>query len=214
MSVLAVPVRRLEDAKTRLMPILSPRERADLMLAMVHDVLDAATAQSDWETWVISRDPTVLDAARAAGAEAVPEAGSTLLAAVRQVETAALERGAPRLAVLLADLPWVTAGALADALEVSAPVVATRAASDGGTNLLLRTPPDAIRARFGRDSFQKHLWAARRARVDSVAAESEELAFDLDDADDLDRLLASGRECGALAACRKMDLARRLRLHA
>jgi 2-phospho-L-lactate guanylyltransferase len=214
MSVLAVPVRRLEDAKTRLAPILSPRERADLMLAMVHDVLDAATAQSGWETWVISSDVRVLDASRDAGAEPVDEAGSTLLAAVRQVETTARKRGAPRLAVLLADLPWVTAGALADALEMSAPVVAARAASDGGTNLLLRTPPDAIRARFGRDSFQKHLWAARRARVKAVAAESEELAFDLDDADDLDRLLASGRECRALAACRKMDLARRLRLHA
>jgi 2-phospho-L-lactate guanylyltransferase len=214
MSVLAVPVRPLQDAKTRLAPILSAGERAELMLAMVEDVLAAAAAQSGWETWVISSDARVLDAARAAGAEAVPEAGATLLAAVRQVETAALERGAPRLAVLLADLPWVTARALADVLEVSAPVVAARAASDGGTNLLVRTPPDAIRPRFGRDSFQKHLWAARRARVEAVAAESEELAFDLDDADDLDRLLASGRECRALVACRKMDLARRLRLHA
>ena len=92
--------------------------------------------------------------------------------------------------------------------------MAVRAASDGGTNLLVRTPPDAIRARFGRDSFQKHLWAARRARVEAAAAESEELAFDLDDPNDVDRLLASGRECRALAACRKMDLARRLRLHA
>jgi 2-phospho-L-lactate guanylyltransferase len=214
MSVLAVPVRRLEDAKTRLAPILSTGERAELMLAMVRDVLAAATAQSGWETWVISSDATVLDAARDAGAEAVGEEGSTLLAAVRQVEAAALERGEPRLAVLLADLPWVTARALSEALAVQAPVVATRAGSDGGTNLLVRTPPNAIRARFGSDSFQKHLWAARRVRVEAAAAESEELAFDLDDAGDLDRLLASGRECRALDACRKMDLARRLRLHA
>ena len=214
MSVLAVPVRRLEDAKTRLAPILSPAERADLMLAMFLDVIDAAAVQPGWETCVISSDATVLDAAREAGAEAVAETGSTLLGAVRQVESVALDRGAPRLAILLADLPWITPGALTDALAASAPVVAVRAASDGGTNLLVRTPPDAIRARFGRDSFQKHLWAARRARVEAAAAESEELAFDLDDPNDVDRLLASGRECRALAACRKMDLARRLRLHA
>jgi len=214
MSVLAVPVRRLEDAKTRLSPILSTRERADLMLAMVRDVLDAAAAQSDWETWVISSDATVLETAGRAGVRAVDEEGSTLLGAVRQVEADALRRGAPRLAVLLADLPWATAKSLASALAVDAPVVAVRAASDGGTNLLVRTPPDAIRARFGRDSFQKHLWAARRARVEATAADSVDLAFDLDDPDDLDRLLASGRDCRALTVCRKMDLARRLRLHA
>jgi 2-phospho-L-lactate guanylyltransferase len=214
MSVLAVPVRRLEDAKTRLGPILSAPERADLMLAMVRDVLDAAIAQPGWETWVISSDAIVLEAADRAGARAVVEEGSTLLGAVRQVEHEAMRGGAPRLGVLLADLPWVTAGSLARALEAPAPVVAVRAASDGGTNLLVRTPPDAIRARFGRDSFQKHLWAARRARVDAAAAESKHLAFDLDDPDDLDRLLASGRACRALTVCRKMDLARRLRLHA
>jgi 2-phospho-L-lactate guanylyltransferase len=214
MSVLAVPVRRLKDAKTRLGPILSAPERADLMLAMLLDILDAAIAQPGWETWVISGDPTVLETAARAGARAVVEESSTLLGAVRQVEDDALQHNAPRLAVLLADLPWVTAGSLAPALELPAPVVAVRAVSDGGTNLLVRTPPNAIRARFGRDSFQKHLWAARRARVDAAAAESEDLAFDLDDPDDLDRLLASGRACRALTACKKMDLARRLRLHA
>jgi FO synthase/2-phospho-L-lactate guanylyltransferase len=214
MSVLAVPVRRLEDAKTRLAPILSMQERAELMLAMLRDVLDATAAQPDWETWVVSGDDQVLETAEAAGARAVAEEGSTLLRAVRQVESAAVEQGVSRLAVLLADLPWITATSLADVLAVEAPVVAVRAASDGGTNLLVRTPPDAIRARFGRDSFQKHLWAARRARVDSAAVPSENLAFDLDDHDDLDRLLASGRACRALSVCRKMDLARRLRLHA
>jgi len=214
MSVLAVPVSRLEDAKTRLGPILSAPERADLMLAMVRDVLDAATTQPGWETWVISGDDVVLEVADEAGARAVVEHGSTLLSAVRQVETAAVDEGAPRWAVLRADLPWITPASLADALDVDAPVVAVRAASDGGTNLLVRTPPDAIRARFGRDSFQKHLWAARRARVESEAAESEDLAFDLVGPDDLDRLLASSRACRARSVCRKMDLARRLRLHA
>jgi 2-phospho-L-lactate guanylyltransferase len=214
MSVLAVPVRRLEDAKTRLAPMLSPGERADLMLAMLHDVLDAAAAQRDWQTWVVSSDPTVLRTARDAGAEAVLESGSTLLGAVRQVEGLAIERGASRLAVLLADLPWVTAESLARGLAGTTPVVAVRAASDGGTNLLVRRPPDAIRARFGRDSFEKHLWAARRARTEASAAESEELAFDLDGPDDLDRLLASGRPCRALTVCRRMDLAQRLRKHA
>jgi 2-phospho-L-lactate guanylyltransferase len=214
MSVLAVPVRRLDDAKTRLAPILTPPERAELMLAMLRDALAAATAQTEWETWVVSADRRVLDAAEEAGATPVRESGGSLLGAVRQVEQLAVGRGADALAVLLADLPWVTSGSLADALRPDAPVVAVRAASDGGTNLLVRRPPDAIRARFGRESFAKHRWAAKRARVTPVTVESEELAFDLDDPGDLERLLVAGRPCRALATCRDMRLAERLRLHA
>jgi 2-phospho-L-lactate guanylyltransferase len=214
MLVLAVPVRRLEDAKTRLAPILSPRERGELMLAMLHDVVTAATRQAAWETWVVSADRTVLDAAEAHGATPVREPGTGLLAAVRYVEDLALRRGAGELAVLLADLPWITKGSLAGALGVDAPVVAVRAASDGGTNLLVRRPPNAIRARFGRESYAKHRWAAQRAGVAVRTVESDELAFDLDGPGDLRRLLASGRPCGALTTCREMGVAERLRLHA
>jgi 2-phospho-L-lactate/phosphoenolpyruvate guanylyltransferase len=214
MLVLTVPVRRLDDAKTRLAPILSPRERGELMLAMLHDVLAASTHQAAWQTWVVSADRIVLDAAEALGATPVTETGTGLLAAVRQVEELALRREATELAVLLADLPWLTGGSLAGALSVEAPVVAVRAASDGGTNLLVRRPPDAIRARFGRESFAKHRWAAQRARVAVRGVESEELAFDLDGPDDLGRLLASGRPCRAYTTCREMGVAERLRLHA
>ena len=214
MSVLAIPVRRLDDAKTRLAPILSPPERAELMLAMLRDALSAATAQTGWETWVVSADRRVLDTAEELGARAVRESGGSLLAAVRQVEALALDRGADALGVLLADLPWVTPASLADALRADAPVVAVRAASDGGTNLLVRRPPDAVRARFGRESFAKHRWAAKRARVAAVTVESEELAFDLDDPSDLERLLVAGRTCRALETCRELRLAERLRLHA
>ena len=72
MLVLAVPVRRLDDAKTRLAPILSPRERGELMLAMLGDVLAASARQADWQTWVVSADRTVLDAAEALGATGSP----------------------------------------------------------------------------------------------------------------------------------------------
>jgi FO synthase/2-phospho-L-lactate guanylyltransferase len=214
MSVLAVPVRRLDDAKTRLAPILTPPERAELMLAMLRDALAASTDQPGWETWVVSTDRRVLDAAEASGATTVHESGGTLLAAVRQVEELAVREGADALAVLLADLPWVTADSLSRGLRVDAPVAAVRAASDGGTNLLVRRPPGAIRARFGRESFAKHRWAAQRARIPFATVGSDELAFDLDDPGDLERLLVAGRECGALAACRELRVAERLRLHA
>ena len=56
MRVIALPVKSLGDAKTRLGPVLEPLERASLTLAMLEDVMDATLALPGWETWVISPD--------------------------------------------------------------------------------------------------------------------------------------------------------------
>ena len=43
---IALPVKSLDDAKSRLGPVLSPLERAALTLAMLEDVLDATLADA------------------------------------------------------------------------------------------------------------------------------------------------------------------------
>jgi 2-phospho-L-lactate guanylyltransferase len=211
MRVLAVPVKALERAKTRLAPLLSPLERAALTLAMLEDVLDAALPQEGWDVWVFSPDEAVLEIAARRGARPYHEAAGSLLGAVRLVG-AELPRRADELAVLLADLPWLTAAALGSALSIQAAVVAAPAASDGGTNLLVRRPPDVISARFGRESFGKHRWAARRARASFEQAGGPELANDLDRPQDVVTLLAAGAGSRTLTACHELDLAARLRL--
>jgi 2-phospho-L-lactate/phosphoenolpyruvate guanylyltransferase len=219
--VLAVPVKPLARSKTRLAPALSPAERAELTLAMLEDVLDACTAQPVWETWVISGAPEALEVARRHGARGVPENGSTLLEAVRQAETelAAIARGAEgveaeQLAVVLADLPLLTADALSRALALSGAVVAAPATSDGGTNLLLRRPPTAIPARFGRSSYRRHRAGAYRRGLTFNEARAIELGFDLDRPTDLLSLLASDADTRARSACQRMGLAARLRVGA
>ncbi|HEX9236549.1 MAG TPA: 2-phospho-L-lactate guanylyltransferase, partial [Actinomycetota bacterium] len=67
MQVIAVPVKALERAKTRLAPVLSPAERAALTTAMLEDVLDASLAVPGWETWVISPPGPVLNLAAKRG---------------------------------------------------------------------------------------------------------------------------------------------------
>src|SRR5207302_2274356 len=81
--ILAVPVKSLSRAKSRLARVLSPMERAALTLAMLEDVLDATLAQSSWETWVISRDEAVLEIAARRRARPVLEEKPPLSAAVR-----------------------------------------------------------------------------------------------------------------------------------
>jgi 2-phospho-L-lactate guanylyltransferase len=211
MRVLAVPVKSLERAKGRLSSILSPAERGALSLVMFEDVLHCCLSQGGWETWVISPDEAVLEIAVRAGASPIAEKGTSLRDAVRQVESE-LRGSSGELAVVLADLPLITPGAVSAALARRASVVAAPASSDGGTNLLLRRPPPVIPARFGRSSFAKHRWAARRARVPFEEIRLPELAFDLDRPEDLGRVLAEGGHRRTHAACLEMGVPERLRV--
>jgi 2-phospho-L-lactate guanylyltransferase len=218
MRVLAVPVKPLERSKTRLAPLLSPSERATVTLSMLDDVLGATLALADWETWVVSGSREALEAAAGRGALPVKEEGRTLLQAVRQTEAAMAEhapKGEPTaLAIVLADLPLITPRALAEALSAPGPVVAVPAESDGGTNLLLRRPPTAIAAKFGRSSFERHRAAAYREGLTFREERIAELAFDLDRPEDLLTLLQTASPSRTAAACRELGLAERLRVGA
>lgn len=186
-------------------------ERGALTLAMLEDVLDASMQIPDWDTWVVSPDEAVLEVAVRRGARPVPEEKPPLATALRQVEADAIDRAADAAAVLLADTPFVTREALAEVLHTLGPVVLVPSARDGGTNLLLRRPPRAIRARFGPGSFAKHVDAARERDLPVSVADRPEIAFDVDAPDDILTVLRAGREGRTLQVCRAMDLGSRLR---
>ena len=76
--------------------------------------------------------------------------------------------------------PLVTHGALTRALRTLGAVVVAPSADETGTNLLIRRPPAAIDARFGPDSYRRHLQAAAEADVPTAVVDVPELAFDLD----------------------------------
>jgi 2-phospho-L-lactate/phosphoenolpyruvate guanylyltransferase len=215
MRVLAVPVKSLERAKSRLAPVLSPAERAALTLIMFQDVLEACVVQQDWETWVVSRDEAILEVGVRQGARALVENGTSLLDAIRQAESELLSPSSA-LCVVLADLPLVTAEAISQAVGSAggSAVVAAPASSDGGTNLLYRRPPSVIPARFGRSSFAKHRWAARKARVPFEEVRLPELNFDLDRPEDLTRVIADGGARRTRSACLEMGVPERLRVQA
>jgi 2-phospho-L-lactate guanylyltransferase len=208
MRVIAVPVKSLERAKGRLAEVLQPLERAALTLAMLEDVLDACLSMPGWQTWVISPDEAVLEVSARRRARPVVEEEPGLLAAIRQVEEEA--GGADALAVVLGDLPRLTAEALGSVLQTLGPVVAAPSASDAGTNVLLRRPPRIIPPRFGTNSFRKHRDAAEFRGIPFAVARAPELAFDLDRPEDVPELLERGGPGRTRAACLEMGLAERL----
>ena len=210
MRVIALPVKSLDDAKTRLGPVLEPLERASLTLAMLEDVMDATQSLSGWETWVISPDEGVLELVLRRGAHAIAEDTPPLGNAIRQVEEEAAARQAESLAVLLPDTPLVTAEALTRALHTLGPAVVAPSRDESGTNLLLRRPPRAIPARFGADSYRLHLQAAAEADIPISVASSPELGFDLDAPDDILTVLEARRAGRTKGVLRELDLPARL----
>ena len=213
MRVVAVPVKSFDRTKTRLASVLTPAERAELATAMLNDVVDACLPQTGWEVWVISAQDEVLRLAQQRGARPLQETGTALGQAVRQVEAQARGEDCAELAVVLADLPFVTTDAVAQVLEASASVVAVPAASDGGTNVLVRRPPSIIPARFGRSSFSKHRAEAYRRGVTFESIDSSHLGFDLDRPVDLATVLEAESDSRTKAACLRMGLADRLRVN-
>jgi 2-phospho-L-lactate guanylyltransferase len=211
MRVVAVPVKSLSRAKTRLSPALTGLERGALTLAMLEDVLDAALSVPGWETWVISPDEVALEVAAGRGARPIPEAKPPLANAIRQVEAKAKQDGATALAVLPADVPLVTVDTLHEALRTLGAVVLAGSADGSGTSLLLRRPPRAIPARFGPDSFRRHLELAAERGLPVSVVQRRELSFDVDRPDDILTLLADGRRGRTREVCLQMDLGARLR---
>jgi len=212
--IVAVPVKSLSRAKTRLSADLSALERGALSLAMLEDVLDAAQAVPGWETWVVSPDEVALEIAARRGVRPVPEARPPLANAIRQVEALAGSEEATALAIVPADLPLVTDETLGEALRTLGAVVLASSADGTGTSLLLRRPPRAIPARFGPDSFRRHLELAAERGLPVSVVERRELSFDVDRPGDILTLLADGRQGRTREVCLEMDLDARLRVRA
>jgi 2-phospho-L-lactate guanylyltransferase len=194
MRALLLPVKRRENAKQRLAPVLSPADRRALMEAMIADGFAAARAAVRPErVYVVTADAEV--AATAAGH------GWRVLAETEQVsESASVDRaaaicaaeGVTSLLRLPLDLPLVT-GADIDAVfdaasTADAVIVPSR---DGtGTNAILRRPPTLFRSHFGPGSLALHRRAAADARARVAILKIMRIAMDVDDADDLSALLA------------------------
>jgi 2-phospho-L-lactate guanylyltransferase len=183
----AVPVRALEGAKSRLGAVLDAEERRDLVEALLRRTVAAALATPGVaEVIVVSPDPAALAMAEAAGARPLLQRSRGLNPALQE---ARLVAAGARLLILPADLPTVTPEELAEVLAAgdaagSPSVVLVPDRHRRGTNALLLDPPDAIDPAFGGDSRAGHAWLAESADIPFVELTGV-LELDLDTPDDL-----------------------------
>ncbi|MEW5989955.1 MAG: 2-phospho-L-lactate guanylyltransferase [Chloroflexota bacterium] len=166
-----VPLRGLEDAKTRLGAELDPEERLELVVAMASRTL-AATRDTEGlaGTVLVTADPAAARLAQAFGARTLVQRLPGLNAALREARGVAIAAGATAVLVLPIDLPAISKATLAAVLDAAE---LARAAAPGrslivvvpdrhriGTNALLVSPPSAIEPAFGADSLAAHRTAA------------------------------------------------------
>lgn len=190
MIVALLPVKALRGGKQRLAHHWNEDQREALCQALLQDALDALLAcETIDRVVVISRDAAARSLAHDAGAESLIEQGGGLNAAVEEGAAWAAAQGADTVLVMHADLPLVNAQAL------QAVMAAHQAAGAGitlvpdrhgtGSNLLLASPPQALRFAFGENSCERHRQRAEQTGLSFRLHPDARLGMDLDTPADL-----------------------------
>lgn len=175
-------------AKTRLRKTLDSDTRESLALAMFENTLNYfARSHPSLPIAVISPSPRIAAIARSHGAEPVEdEAEGGINQAASGAAYWALTTGAPSLLIIHADIPTLADQEIAAVMKAgSANNVVIAESTDGGTNALLVSPPDALPFRFGPKSAAAHEEAARAAGLTALRLKLPFLSRDLDTPDDL-----------------------------
>jgi 2-phospho-L-lactate guanylyltransferase len=188
-----VPLRGLEDAKTRLGAELDPEERLELVVAMSTRTLAATRdAPGIRGTVLVTADPAAAELARAFGALTLVQRLPGLNAALREARAIAQNHGATAVLVVPIDLPAISADEIEALLRqatthgsAARPLVLAVPDRHGtGTNALLVSPPAAIEPAFGEGSFAAHRSAAAEGGAVFVRHEGP-LSLDVDTSADL-----------------------------
>ena len=204
MRALLLPVKDLNNAKKRLIGVLTPEERFALADAMLADTIRAVRGVRCAERiFVVTNYQPVMQLAEENQWEILREeqqiSESDSVDAASQICEQLSVTGLLRLPL---DLPLMQSSDIDELLtvECQAPALVIVPSRDGtGTNAMMRTPPTLFPSHFGSGSFAKHLAEAERAHARVMVRRNARLEMDVDDEADLRALLEhdlSGTETG------------------
>jgi len=212
--VILVPVKALATAKQRLAAVLDQSARTELAQAMLHDVV---AVLASWPRCparaLVTSDPFALELARQYDFEIIPDAANSGETDAIEIATRlCVIRGSDSSLVIPADIPLVQARDL-DQILAYAPAegsVLASAADGRGTNAAFRRPANLFPLRFGNDSFKPHLAAAEATGKPCIVLQLPSLATDVDNPEDLRRVLDHAGETRAQRLLREWELDGRL----
>jgi 2-phospho-L-lactate guanylyltransferase len=184
---LVIAVKRLVAAKTRLAPVFSAATRESVVLAMLIDTLNAASAVSAVRTvTVVTPDDVAADAARGLGARVLtdptPEGHRNPLNNAITAAEAAVREETPNIVALQGDLPALQPQELAEAITAARSYRRSFVGDRHGTGTsALFAFGVALDPHFGTDSAERH----RQSGAIELTGAWPGLRCDIDTPDDL-----------------------------
>ena len=184
MSILAVvPVKHLDQCKSRLASVLDGRQRQLLvtfLLVRIVKLLKRADCIDD--IILVSRDRRVKRLAASEGILFFAEKGHSLNGALDQATRWAIDRSYNSIIILPIDLPLLSMEDLIAMVKYQGHegLVVAPDHELNGTNALLLSPPGILHYRFGPGSFSLHCRQAREKNIPVKIYRSFRAGFDLD----------------------------------
>lgn len=185
-----VPIKRFENAKTRLSSILDTDDRIRLSLLMLEDTLQILSAvHSLSQVITVSADKRVGEIAVKYGANfLLEEKERGVNSAVALADSYCMKKAADATMVIPHDLPLLDSTDISKACELaeneSRCIVICPSLRYDGTNMLLRKPPSIIATFYDADSYNMHVKAAIRLGIPVKRLLSKGLVHDIDTPED------------------------------
>ncbi len=189
-----IPVKKFENAKTRLSAILAADERVTLSGLLLQDTLATLVNSKRLDQiLVVSSDSRAKKISEEHGAVFISEEKDNgVNSAVMCADKYSVDAGADATIVIPQDLPLLDAGEIDRICDMarqdSRCIVICPSTRYDGTNILLRKPPMAIKIHYDNNSYNMHIKSASELGVQVRVFESQKLMFDIDKSDDVREL--------------------------
>lgn len=185
-----VPIKRFENAKTRLSSILDADDRIRLSLLMLEDTLQIlSNVHLLTQVITVSSDKRVEEIAVKYGANfLLEEKERGVNWAVALANSYSMKKAADATMVIPHDLPLLDSTDILKACKLaeneSRCIVICPSLRYDGTNMLLRKPPSIISTFYDADSYSMHVKAATRLGISVKRLFSKALKHDIDTPED------------------------------
>lgn len=191
-----VPVKRFENAKTRLSSMLDTEDRIRLSSLMLEDTLQIlSVAPPLTQVIIVSADKRADEIATKHGAKFLPEEKEKgVNSAVALADGYCIEKEAADATIVIPhDLPLLDSIVISKACQLaekeSTCIVICPSVRYDGTNMLLRKPPSVIGTFYETDSYNMHVRTAIKLGIPVKPLLSKSLMYDIDTPEDALQLI-------------------------
>lgn len=190
-----VPIKKFENAKTRLSSVLGTDDRTHLSLLMLQDTLQTlSVVQSLTQVITVSADKRVEEIALKYGATfLLEEKERGVNSAIVLADNYCIKEAAEATMVIPHDLPLLDPIDISKACKLaeneSRCIVICPSFRYDGTNILLRKPPLIIATFYDADSYNAHIKIANRLGIPVKRLFSKGLMHDIDTPEDATEII-------------------------